>query len=145
MQLSDRLVTTFSSFSPLCHAIAYFDCLSSNEMHTQQVIRPLQSKKCKMQIESHHSYPPSAEFHAYSVAVTSRCKEHRNLRRCRGRSISRAHTQMGMTALGHNIRTIENSWKRKNWRMTMPSHPKTPHKKRETLQREGKNDGFRFV
>jgi transposase len=33
-------------------------------------------------------------------------KEHRNLRRFRGRGLSRARTQMGLTALGHNLRTI---------------------------------------
>jgi transposase len=33
-------------------------------------------------------------------------KEHRNLRRFRGRGISRARTQMGLTVLGHNLRTI---------------------------------------
>ena len=33
-------------------------------------------------------------------------KEHRNLRRFRGRGLSRARTQMGLTVLGHNLRII---------------------------------------
>ena len=33
-------------------------------------------------------------------------KEHRNLRRFRGRGLSRARTQMGLTVLGHNLRTL---------------------------------------
>ena len=33
-------------------------------------------------------------------------KEHRNLRRFRGRGLSRARTQMGLTVLGHNLRIV---------------------------------------
>ena len=33
-------------------------------------------------------------------------KEHRNLRRFRGRGLSRARTQMGLTVLGHNLRIL---------------------------------------
>lgn len=33
-------------------------------------------------------------------------KEHRNLRRFRGRGITRARTQMGLTVLGHNLRIL---------------------------------------
>jgi transposase len=33
-------------------------------------------------------------------------KEHRNLRRFRGRGIDRAKTQLGLTVLGHNLRTV---------------------------------------
>ena len=33
-------------------------------------------------------------------------KEHRNLRRFRGRGIRRARTQLGLTVLGHNLRII---------------------------------------
>ena len=33
-------------------------------------------------------------------------KEHRNLRRFRGRGISRARTQLGLTVLGHNLRIV---------------------------------------
>ena len=33
-------------------------------------------------------------------------KEHRNLRRFRGRGLARARTQMGLTVLGHNLRLI---------------------------------------
>jgi transposase len=35
-------------------------------------------------------------------------KEHRNLRRFRGRGLSRARTQLGLTALGHNLRILAN-------------------------------------
>jgi hypothetical protein len=40
-------------------------------------------------------------------------KEHRNLRRFRGRGISRARTQLGLTVLGHNLRTLANLRQRK--------------------------------
>ena len=33
-------------------------------------------------------------------------KEHRNLRRFRGRGIRRARAKLGLTVLGHNLRTI---------------------------------------
>ena len=33
-------------------------------------------------------------------------KEHRNLRRFRGRGLSRARTQLGLTVLGHNLRIV---------------------------------------
>jgi hypothetical protein len=33
-------------------------------------------------------------------------KEHRNLRRFRGRGLERARTQVGLTVLGHNVRII---------------------------------------
>ncbi len=35
-------------------------------------------------------------------------KEHRNLRRFRGRGIRRARAQLGLTVLGHNLRIIHN-------------------------------------
>ena len=41
-------------------------------------------------------------------------KEHRNLRRFRGRGLSRARTQLGLTVLGHNLRIIAKLRKKKN-------------------------------
>jgi len=40
-------------------------------------------------------------------------KEHRNLRRFRGRGLSRARTQLGLTVLGHNLRTLAKLRQRK--------------------------------
>jgi hypothetical protein len=46
-------------------------------------------------------------------------KEHRNLRRFRGRGIGRARAQLGLTVLGHNLRVIH---KLRNSSITEPAH-----------------------
>lgn len=50
-------------------------------------------------------------------------KEHRNLRRFRGRGLARARTQLGLTVLGHNLRTLAKLRERKKHE---PNHAITP-------------------
>ena len=52
-------------------------------------------------------------------------KEHRNLRRFRGRGLSRARTQLGLTVLGHNLRTLAKLRKIKKRKADDAFHSKT--------------------
>ena len=52
-------------------------------------------------------------------------KEHRNLRRFRGRGLSRARTQLGLTVLGHNLRIIAKLRKKKKQEDNDAYAPKT--------------------
>lgn len=52
-------------------------------------------------------------------------KEHRNLRRFRGRGLSRARTQVGLTVLGHNLRTLAKLRERKKQESNDAITPKT--------------------
>ena len=52
-------------------------------------------------------------------------KEHRNLRRFRGRGLTRARTQMGLTVIGHNLRIIAKLRQRKKREAENPIDQKT--------------------
>ena len=60
-------------------------------------------------------------------------KEHRNLRRFRGRGLSRARTQLGLTVLGHNLRTLAKLRENKKRESDDAIAPKPPPKKRQSL------------
>ena len=52
-------------------------------------------------------------------------KEHRNLRRFRGRGLSRARTQMGLTVLGHDLRILAKLREKKKQEADDANAPKT--------------------
>ena len=52
-------------------------------------------------------------------------KEHRNLRRFRGRGLSRARTQLGLTVLGHNLRILANLHEKKKHEAEDATAPRT--------------------
>jgi hypothetical protein len=60
-------------------------------------------------------------------------KEHRNLRRFRGRGLSRACTQLGLTVLGHNLRTLAKLRQRKKQEADNAVTPRTAAKKSEKV------------
>jgi hypothetical protein len=52
-------------------------------------------------------------------------KEHRNLRRFRGRGMERARTQLGLTVLGHNLRTLAKLRQQKRHQSQATANQKT--------------------